>query len=551
MSWYRTYRPRQVKDLQLESVRLTLLSMMEEANIPQALLFAGPKGTGKTSASRILAALLNDEKNADAVDRLFLQPTSKEKRIAFVEPDPDSIMTKRICFGQSFAVQEIDAASHGLVDDIRQLKERASLLPQEGKMAVYILDEVHMMSGAAFNAFLKLLEEPPAHCVFILATTELHKIPATIASRCALVQFQKASLSELSKTLVRILDSEKVQYKLEQLAPIIEAADGSFRDGVKLLELSINQNRLDDALIERITGGSVQQQLKNIIAAVIKKDEKQVMQLIATLRSSNTDQSKAYRSLFGMLHADLLIGLKVVPGDADRPVAINQFLLQQLLAANLFQTSPISLLTLEIALLDLISRAKLKAGSQGQVVSKEKLKKVIEVQDEDEDELTPDDAFAESQANAVLVAEIDLAAEELVVQPITCTQSESQIDPKDLIARWQQFVSAVALKNSGLAALLRSSQPSALSENALTIGVYYKFHQEQLQQPKFLTILEACCREVAGGILPFTFQLSESNTKLPSSGLVTETLSVEAVSAAPPQTQVRGELAVMASEVLL
>lgn len=557
MSWHRTYRPRQIKDLHLISVRETLLGLMADGKIPQALLFAGPKGTGKTSASRIVAAVLNDDRNAEAVEAIYLGgPSTSKKTHALLEPDPDSAQTKKICAGQSFAVQEIDAASHGLVDDVRTLKERASLLPQEGRMAVYILDEAHMMSTAAFNAFLKLLEEPPAHAVFILATTELHKIPATIASRCLLVQFHRASDDELLLTLEKILKQEKVAYNLDQLHRLAVAADGSFRDAVKLLELSVKDGSVDDQRLDQLVGGSSEALLRQLVQAVVDKQPNQVVQLVHELRSRQADQNQVHKALFSMLHQDLLSGYGEGTKPAIHKPAVNQFLIQQLLAANLAQPTPIAFLALEIALLDIVARAKQRETNISTPSHKQTLtvsnKPLAAPQEEDEDEQSveqdlsqPVVSVPDTAANAVVIAQVELSD-----QPKGFEEASTPaIDPKQLVERWQDFVTAVASKNTGLAALLRSSTPEVTADSRISIGVYYRFHQEQLQQPKFLTILEACCSEILGSIVPFRFELTEQQFVAPTSSKTPE-LVVSAVPVATSPNQ-SSNLATMASEVLL
>ncbi|MBU0576226.1 AAA family ATPase, partial [Patescibacteria group bacterium] len=212
MSWQRIYRPKTIQGLHLTNVRETLQQLMDKGQIPQVLLFAGPKGTGKTSLARIIGAMLNDPANEKVVDYQFFNG-SKPKNNKYVEPDFELNFNDRIYRGKSFIVQEMDAASNRGIDDIRELKERVALPPQDGKMTVYILDEAHMLTSAAFNALLKLLEEPPVHAVFILATTEFHKIPETIKSRCSVIHFRKADHEELKQALRGVLEAEKISFQ--------------------------------------------------------------------------------------------------------------------------------------------------------------------------------------------------------------------------------------------------------------------------------------------------------------------------------------------------
>jgi len=157
MAWHRKHRPQLVSELHLASVRTALEKLMASKNFPQVFLFAGPKGTGKTSTSRILGAMLNDPLNADVVDAFFFKKPLKKAR-SLQNPDIKSDFSRRVYEGNSFVVQEMDAASNRGIDDIRALKERVMLPPQEGKVTVYILDEAHMLTTEAFNALLKLLE---------------------------------------------------------------------------------------------------------------------------------------------------------------------------------------------------------------------------------------------------------------------------------------------------------------------------------------------------------------------------------------------------------
>ena len=207
MPWNRTYRPHTLADLHLTSVRENLQTLLKNKKIPHVFLFAGPKGTGKTSSSRIIGAILNEPKNKEIVEELFFGKKASKK--SFVPPDPSNPFIEKILTGSSYTVQEMDAASNRGIDNIRELKERVALPPQEGLVTVYILDEAHMLTTEAFNALLKVLEEPPEHVVFILATTELHKVPDTIKSRSHLVAFKKASKEELTQALERIIGKEK------------------------------------------------------------------------------------------------------------------------------------------------------------------------------------------------------------------------------------------------------------------------------------------------------------------------------------------------------
>ncbi len=357
MSWYTKYRPAQIQDLDLAKVREFFLSLMKQGFMPQTFLFAGPKGTGKTSTSRILGAMLNDSANEKAVDAVYFNK-KPDKKIKFQEPSADSKFNQKIFAGHSFVVQEMDAASNRGIDDIRALKKQTALAPSHGKMSVYILDEVHMLTKEAFNALLKVLEEPPPHVVFILATTELHKVPATIVSRCSLVEFYKADEVEMLRSFKRVLDAEKIKYKEVDLRQIIKSADGSFRDGIKTLEIVCKSGKFDLDALNNIMGGDLEQAVKDLVAIILLKDELKLSTFFVQLRAKNTPEKIFYQILLSFLHEQLLISLQVKTGKQQVARPVCQFLLKKLLTLDLIKESIIPFLSLEIALLELIVKAK-------------------------------------------------------------------------------------------------------------------------------------------------------------------------------------------------
>lgn len=523
MSWYREYRPRTVAGLHLTSVKQHLQPLLQQGKLPQVLLFAGPKGTGKTSTARILAAILNEPQNAAVVDHVFFK-AAKPKKLALVEPSSDVPLLENIFKGSSYVVQELDAASHRGIDDVRAIKERVHLPPQDGKMSVYILDEVHMLTNEAFNALLKLLEEPPAHVVFILATTELHKIPATVVSRAALIPFTKATPAEIGTAIAGILDQEKITYAPEALEVIAQYADGSFRDGVKLAE--VLSNSYPSLTVEAVTTHlalSSSSQVKALVEAVLQKNPQQLVSIMAALRAQNVDQAFFLKSLCQFLHADLLKALGVEDGEAFTSPTISRFLLQEISQLSPQETGPISLLSLELKLLDLIFRSQGKSGKEGSGATK--TTSAAPTKTPTPSTLSP----APAAESAVSVLENQVQLPPATLQPVTeellsamepAEQSDSGLisdnlqklsegDTSKLLEQWDTFVELVKDKNSSIAALLKSAQPSTRSPGVAEIAVFYTFHKEQLQQPKFLAMLEECVQPVTGGRIRFEFVVKE------------------------------------------
>ncbi len=493
MSWARIHRPKQISGLHLTSVKETLLQFMERGEIPQALLFAGPKGTGKTSAARIIGAMLNDPVNEKIVNHQFFAE-SKPKKFAYQEPNTKTDFNQRIYRGQSFVVQEMDAASNRGIDDIRQLKERVALPPQEGKMTVYILDEAHMLTTAAFNALLKLLEEPPAHVVFILATTELHKIPATIKSRCSLVRFHQANREELMAALTDVLDQEKVEYEADALEIIAERADGSFRDGVKLLQMVVKDGQITQESVETVLSSSVTQDIEQLLTYLLDKDETAVTEMFVELRRRNVDEDFFNHSLLSFLHRSLLQSLGVEEGKAFTERKIAQFLLQQLSSA-VQEISPLPHLNLELAMLDIIDRAKQQQGSGGSSGA-----------EQFSNQATPTNSNSKKKSKK---ANHSAKAQKPKVTSSKSKPTISNGDSQKLLKNWSKLLSEVKKYNMTLEALLRSAKPLKGQNGTAKVAVYYKFHKEQLELPRFKEIISRCAEPLAGGQVKLEYLLKD------------------------------------------
>ncbi|MFZ5376135.1 MAG: DNA polymerase III subunit gamma/tau [Patescibacteria group bacterium] len=548
MTWFRKYRPKKIEELHLTNVRQVILAMMAKGSFPQVLLFAGPKGTGKTSTSRIIGAMLNDPQNAAVVDALFFKKPAPKKMV-LMEPDNEADFARGIFDGQSFVVQEMDAASNRGIDDVRSLRERVLLPPQSGKMSVFILDEAHMLTTEAFNALLKILEEPPPHVVFILATTELHKLPATIVSRCTKIEFRKANLDEIVAALKSIASAEKLKIESEVFELVAARADGSFRDAVKLLEHLADAGATQLNKAQQLLGTDLEQDLQKLLQAVLAKNEQAVCQFFEDLRQRDIDEKFFYKSLFDYLHRHLIssFGLETQPpvtsAFASQPVI--RFLTSELLTINTNLASPIEFLPLELKLLELLERSKNKNQGNGSgngqnrgMTSPEQAKQkvVVTVQTQaDQDikknsndlsDIVKNSEIAEQLDKDIASLEVDAGSVEVVkrvqelgdkVTALSCkTDSIPESPPTAdegrtqlLLDRWEDFVRTVAQENPSLAALLRSSTPLVSSEGTAKVGVYYRFHQEQLQLPKFYSVIEACSQKLVGVPIKFNFLLQE------------------------------------------
>ncbi len=219
----RKYRPSTFNSVVGQShITTTLKNAIKNQHLAQAFLFCGPRGVGKTTCARILAKTINCQN---------LQPD--------IEPCNECESCKSFNTSSSFNIHELDAASNNSVDDIRNLVEQVRYAPQSGKYKIYIIDEVHMLSNAAFNAFLKTLEEPPKYAIFILATTEKHKIIPTILSRCQIFDFNRIQVQDIARHLGGIAEKEEIETENEALHLIAQKADGALRDALSIFDLIV------------------------------------------------------------------------------------------------------------------------------------------------------------------------------------------------------------------------------------------------------------------------------------------------------------------------
>ncbi len=288
---YRVWRPQTFADvIGQTAITTTLKNALVTGQTSHAYLFCGPRGTGKTSVAKILAKALNCEHLQDG------------------EPDNTCDMCQAINNGSLTDVIEIDAASNNGVDEIRDIRDKAKYAPTVGRVKVYIIDEVHMLSTGAFNALLKTLEEPPAHVVFILATTEPQKIPATIISRTQRFDFRRITADDIVSRMAYILDDKGITYDQAALAIIAKAAEGGMRDALSILDqvLSFGQNHVTVENALDVTGGVAVAQLGAYLTAVANHEPAQALETIEQLLASGKDAGRLLDDLIGYLR-DLLV----------------------------------------------------------------------------------------------------------------------------------------------------------------------------------------------------------------------------------------------------
>ena len=359
--FYLKYRPQSIGEIDNKEVSVRMTTLLNATTIPHSFLFTGPKGTGKTSSARIFAKAVNCDTNVFA------------KGKGTIEPCNICLNCRSITAGNAIDVVEIDGASARKIDDMRNLIDSVKFMPVANRYKVYIVDEVHMLTHEAFNAFLKTLEEPPSKTLFILATTEPDALPSTIVSRCIQVHFHKAQKSEIVAMLMRIAQGEDVIVNDEICNAIASASDYSFRDGAKIFEEIVARIKdlkkkgkasLSVEDIYEIVG--VRKDNAHLLALLEKHDLKKSFEYIEAYAEKGGDCKRLIETLLDMMHelllkkSDLTVDMKVQYQFSLSEITLLIKLLQE--AYTMMQYSPIETLPLEIAIVEYMNKFKTLKG---------------------------------------------------------------------------------------------------------------------------------------------------------------------------------------------
>ncbi len=403
---YRKWRPRTFDSvIGQESITDTLKNAIKRGKVSHAFLFAGPRGTGKTSCAKIFAKALNCTNLQDG------------------EPCNECANCIAADKGSMPDIMEIDAASNNGVDEIREIRDKVKYAPTEGKYKVYIIDEVHMLSMGAFNALLKTLEEPPEHVVFILATTELQKVPATIISRTQRYNFKRISKDDLEKRMKYILDQENIKYEDKALAVIAQVADGGMRDALSILDQLLSYEKesvnYQDAL--EITGFAAKENIEKILLALLEQNPESALKLAQTELAQGASSKNILDELIEMATKSLML---IKAGDDNQSTFLSEDFVQKIkdIPTNIFYR----LITLANKALN-----DLRYTNQQQIPLEVFL---VEAGSKQEEQVASSTA-APAKVNTNMQAE--LAA--LKKQVVDLTQQISKLSNKPMLAKDQVF----------------------------------------------------------------------------------------------------------------
>lgn len=421
---YRKWRPQKFSELfGQDHIRTTLQNALSSHRITHAYLFSGPRGSGKTTTARLLAKSVNCQNFKDS------------------EPCNKCSSCQEIQKGQNLDLIEIDAASNRGIEEIKDLREKIKFTPVKSKYKVYVIDESHMLTREAFNALLKTLEEPPAHVIFVLATTEVHKIPLTILSRCQSFDFRRLSISDLINRISYIAKKENLKIDEGAAKLIAQSASGSARDAESLLDLIISRGlsniKKQDA--EEILGKTETERIKELYEFLIKKDTASVLSILNQVSDGGKDLFQFSSNLIEFLREKLLLN------PSNTLVSWIKLLCQ---AQKEMKNTALVQLPLELAVVEMTTK------------------------DTKEEGLNPD---------------LVKIGEEI-----------KKSDSEHLSLDWDKLVAEMKPENHSLCFILENCRPIEIKEDQVILGVDFKFHKDKLEEPKNRQKLETALKKITG-----------------------------------------------------
>lgn len=486
---YRKYRPKEWDEVVgQDHVVTTLKNAIVADRVAHAYLFAGSRGTGKTTLARLLAKSVN-----------CLNPDPAKR------PDNECENCKAVNENRFLDLIEIDAASNTSVDDVRDLRDKINFSPSQGKYKIYIIDEVHMLSTAAFNALLKTLEEPPPHAIFVLATTEIHKIPATVLSRCQRHEFRRVPVDEIVKQLKTIIKAEKIQADDDALIQIARQSAGGMRDAISLLDqLSSTGDKITLTLAQTVLGTATSQTVLNIVSSVMEHDPAHGLDSIHKALDAGADPRSLARQIVEYLRGLMLIQM----GNANQVEATADVKKQMQSHARSFSTSDVlrmmkafntaatdlrggwqPSLSLELALAEVLDAP----NEQAPRPSAPAPSAVVRAQPTSVSQPEP------SRKPALSEAVSEETADALDQEPESSPPVETPtVSAGDIIKAWKHLAASLPKAQANLSALLNSVKMIDLQGRTLILGLASDVLISKIDKPDQIEAIQKLIRDEFG-----------------------------------------------------
>jgi len=481
---YRKYRPKEWDEVMGQShIVTTLTNAIKADRVGHAYLFAGPRGTGKTTLARLLAKAVNCT-NPD--------PTKR--------PCNECDLCKAVNENRFMDLIEIDAASNTSVDDVRDLRDKINFSPSQGKYKIYIIDEVHMLSTAAFNALLKTLEEPPPHAIFVLATTEIHKIPATVLSRCQRHEFRRVPVDEMVANLKMIIKAENIQADDDALIQIARQSAGGMRDAQSLLDqLSSTGDKITLALAQTVLGTATSQTVLDTLTSIMDHDPAHGLETIHKALDAGVDPRSLARQIVEYLRGLMLIQM----GNANQVEATADVKKQMQAHAKSFSTSDV------LRMMKAFNNAAtdLRGGWQPSLSLELALAEVLDSPTESPQIAAP----SQPKPKPATVSRTESGAAVEASHP-----EKSAVSAGDVIKAWKQMSASLSKAQANLSALMNSVRMIDVQGKTLILGLASDVLVSKIDKPDQIEAIQKLIKDEFGADVSVRCVVTNAKGKIPA-----------------------------------